>query len=162
MYLRTAAAAALLAACGVAVDARADSELALEAAFARVEAFHPDLKMFRQTAAGLASEVDRAAQKPPLTVGAELENAFGNGAAAGVGGAELSLNLASVLERGDKRAARTALARSRLDAVDNARAIKRLDLLAEVARRYLDVVAAQALARIAELDREQRARTAEA
>lgn len=161
MYLRTAAFAALLAACGV-VDARAEGELALDAAFARVEAFHPDLKIFRQTAAGLAAEADRAAQKPPLTLGAELENAFGRGAAAGVGGAELSLNLASVLERGDKRAARTALAQSRIAALDSAREIKRLDLLAEVARRYLDVVAAQALTRIAELDREQRTRTVEA
>ncbi|MBN8739419.1 MAG: hypothetical protein BGP24_06450 [Lysobacterales bacterium 69-70] len=161
MYLRTAALAALLAACGV-VDARADGELALDAAFARVEAFHPDLKIFRQTAAGLAAEADRAAQKPPLTLGAEFENAFGRGAAAGIGDAELSLNLSSVLERGDKRAARTALAQSRIAALDNTREIRRLDLLAEVARRYLDVVAAQALARIAELDREQRERTVDA
>jgi cobalt-zinc-cadmium efflux system outer membrane protein len=51
------------------------------------------------------------------------------------------------------------LASTRLDAVAFSREAKRLDLLAEVARRYLDVVAAQAEAEIAAIDIEQRTRT---
>lgn len=64
----------------------------------------------------------------------------------------MSLSLASVLERGGKRAARLAVADSRLATVDLLREAKRLDLLAEVARRYLEVAAAQEQQRIAQDD----------
>lgn len=158
MFLRPAAVAALVLACAVA-DARAEDRLELDTAFARVEAFHPDLKLFRATADGLAAGLDKAAQRPALNAALDAENLLGSGAASGVRGAELTVSLASVLERGGKRAARVALAQSRIDALASSREAKRLDLLAEVARRYLDVLAAQSLARIGALDQAQRERT---
>ena len=73
--------------------------------------------------------------------------------------AELTLTLASVLERGGKLDARRTLAQSRIDALAVEREGRRLDLLAEVARRYLAMVAAERQREIAQLDIGQRQRT---
>ena len=70
----------------------------------------------------------------------------------------MTLSLASVLERGGKREARRALAGHRRNGRETQVAVQ-LDLLAEVAQRYLDLVAAQADTRIAAEDLEQRERT---
>ena len=107
----------------------------------------------------LAAELDRASLRPPLVAGAELENALGTGEASGLQSAELTLTLASMLERGGKLDARRTLAQSRIDALAVERETRRLDLLAEVARRYLAVVAASHQRQIAELDIAQRKRT---
>jgi cobalt-zinc-cadmium efflux system outer membrane protein len=74
----------------------------------------------------------------------------------------MTLSLASVLERGGKRDARAAVAQVRIDTVVPEREIARLDLLAEVARRYLDVLAAQTLEGIAIDEVSQRERAVEA
>ena len=97
-------------------------------------------KLFRPS---LATELDRAAFKPPLVVGVEAENVLGTGEASGLQGAELTLSLASVLERGGKLDARRTLAQSRIDVLAVEREARRLDLLAEVARRYQAIVGAQ-------------------
>ncbi len=91
--------------------------------------------------------------------GAQVENAFGSGETRGLDGAELTLTLASVLERGGKLDARRTLAQSRIDALAVERETRRLDLLAETARRYLAVVAATGSARLADEDIVQRRRT---
>jgi cobalt-zinc-cadmium efflux system outer membrane protein len=158
MQYRLAALAAWVALACVPSPARAAEPLTLDAAFQRVVATHPDLRIYRHTQAGLTAEAERALLAPPLVAGLELENAPGTGELSGVRGAELTLSLASVLERGGKREARRALAASRLDALGVRRATTELDLLAEVARRYLDVAAAQGQARIARLDLAQRER----
>jgi cobalt-zinc-cadmium efflux system outer membrane protein len=94
-----------------------------------------------------------------VNAGLHVANALGTNETTGFKNAEITLSLASVLERGGKREARQALAASQLDALGAVREGKRLDLLAEVARRYLDVAAAQAQARIATIDIAQRDRT---
>ena len=137
----------------------ASETLTLDAAMARVVARHPDLQVFEFVQAGLAANAEHAAQAPPLVAGLLLENASGTGEISGLKGAELTLSLASVLERGGKREARRALAASRIDALGVKRAGAQLDLLAEVAQRYLDLVAAQADATIAADDLAQRVRT---
>lgn len=137
--------------------------LTLDDAFARVASYqgksHPDLRLFEAKTDILNAERDRAALGPPLTVGATLENALGTGNASGLQSAELTLTLASVLERGGKLDARRTLAQSRIDALAIERETRRLDLLAEVARRYLAAVAAERQRGIAEQDIEQRRRT---
>jgi cobalt-zinc-cadmium efflux system outer membrane protein len=117
--------------------------LSLERAFERTILSHPDLAVLRLTADGLAAERDRVSLRPALAIGASIENVLGSGAAAGVDGAELTLSLASLLERGGKREARIAVVDARLHATDLLRVGQQLDLLAEVARRYLDLLAAQ-------------------
>jgi cobalt-zinc-cadmium efflux system outer membrane protein len=146
----------------VASVTRASETLTLDAAIERVVAQHPDLQVLGLVAAGFAAEADRAALAPPLVVGTQLENAAGTGAFPGVRGAELTLSLASVLERGGKNEARRALAARRIDALGVRRVAVQLDLLAEVAQRYLDLVAAQAETVIAANDLQQRERTVHA
>lgn len=141
---------------GVAAPGRATEPVSLDDAFARVLAGHPDLEALHYATTGLEAEAESAAQKPAFALVADLENAPGGGQAAGFGRAEATLSLASVLERGGKRQARMALALTRLDGIELLREGKRLDLLAEVARRYLDAVAAKAETALAQEDAVQR------
>ena len=158
MSVRPAAFAALVAVLVAALPARAGDRLTLDDAFARVARFHPDLRLDVPRARTLEAERDEAAQRPAFTAGASLENAVGTGDYAGLDGAEPSLTLASVLERGGKREARVLLAQSRIDALALQREATRLDLLAETARRHLAVAGAQRQAEIARADIEQRRR----
>ena len=158
MSVRPAAFAALVAVLVAALPARAGDRLTLDDAFARVARFHPDLRLDVPRARTLEAERDEAAQRPAFTAGASLENAVGTGDYAGLDGAEPSLTLASVLERGGKREARVLLAQSRIDALALQREATRLDLLAETARRHLAVAGVQRQAEIARADIEQRRR----
>jgi cobalt-zinc-cadmium efflux system outer membrane protein len=136
--------------------------LTLAQAFGRVAGRHPELRLLGVQAEQVSAELDRAALRPALTAGMEIENALGTGEAAGVDRLELTLTLASVLERGGKLDARRLVAQSRFDALAVEREMRRLDLLAEVARRYLAVVAAQQMQQIAGEDIEHRKRTVQA
>src|SRR5690242_13258597 len=100
MFSRLAASAALVVVLVAALPARAGDRLTLDDAFARVAAFHPDLRLPAVRGEILAAELDEALQRPALRAGVELENAPGTGDYSGVDGAELTLSLASVLERG--------------------------------------------------------------
>ena len=159
MRSRFAATAACVAAMLFTLSASAADRLTLDDAFARVEQAHPELRLAGGQRNVLNAELDRASFRPPLVVGASAENVLGTGEASGLSGAELTLTLASVLERGGKLDARRALVQSRIDSLAIQREAKRLDLLAEVARRYLAVVSAQKQREIADLDIAQRRRT---
>lgn len=159
MRFRFAALAAFVVACAVAFPTHAADPLTLDDAFRRVADTHPDLRLFGTRRDVLAAELDRASLRPALVAGASIENAFGTGEASGLNGAEITLSLASVLERGGKLDARRTLAQSRIDALAVEREAQRLDLLAEVARRYLAIVAAQRHTGIAQFDIQQRGRT---
>ncbi len=159
MRSRFAATAACVAAMLFTHSASAADRLTLDDAFARVGQAHPDLRLAGGQRNVLNAELDRASFRPPLVVGASAENVLGTGEASGLSGAELTLTLASVLERGGKLDARRALVQSRIDSLAIQREAKRLDLLAEVARRYLAVVSAQKQREIADLDIAQRRRT---
>ena len=87
---------------------------------------------------------------------------LGTGGSAGVRGAERYVSLASVLERGDKRGARPAVADRSINALALVREGRRLDLLAEVARRYLAAAAMEAQAFIWATAVERRERALEA
>jgi len=138
---------------------RADDVLTLDGALRRVVAEHPDLRVFRHQADVLAAEGESSALAPPIEARAELENWAGTGSLSGLDGAELTLTLASVLERGGKRDARRALASITADGLATRRMAAEIDLLAEVARRYLELVAAQARQRITADELAQRERT---
>lgn len=159
MRLRLAAFAASVVVCVVTFPTHAGDPLTLDDAFQRVANTHPNLRLFGNRRDVLEAELDRASLRPALVAGASVENAFGTGEASGLDGAEITLSLASVLERGGKLDARRTLAQSRIDALAVEREAQRLDLLAEVARRYLAIVAAQRQTGIAQFDIEQRERT---
>ncbi|GAA5069310.1 TolC family protein [Lysobacter panacisoli] len=158
MSMRPAACAALVAVL-VALPARAGDRLTLDDAFARVATTHPDLRLPALREQALSAERDAAAQRPALQGTLDIENVLGSGDYAGLDEAETTLSLASILERGGKRDARIALAQSRIDANALQSEAARLDLLADVARRYLAVVAARSERALAQADIEQRTRT---
>jgi len=117
--------------------------LSLEEAIRRTAAVHPELRGFTARSRLLGLESERSAMPPPLSVGLEIENMLGTGDYSGLAAAETTLTLAGVLERGGKPAARRALAATRLDELAVQREVKELDVLAEVARRYLDLAEVQ-------------------
>lgn len=159
MWLRLATLVALTAALCMSAHAQSPAVLTLDDAFSRVDQTHPELRLLGSQRALLDAEMDRAMLRPPLVAGAGIENAFGSGEAGAFKRAEITLSLASVLERGGKLDARKVLAQSRIDALAIDREARRLDLLAEVARRYLAIVGAQRQQVVADLDIGQRQRT---
>lgn len=76
MSVRWAALAALLLTGAVAVPAVAAELMTLDDAFARVAQTHPELRLVDARATVLAAERDKAMQRPPWTLGAEVENAL--------------------------------------------------------------------------------------
>jgi cobalt-zinc-cadmium efflux system outer membrane protein len=163
MWLRTAALAVFAIVPCLQASAQSleisPEALTLDDAFARVGQSHPDLRLFDGQRNVLSADLDQAALRPAFVAGASIENVIGTGDASGFDQAEISLTLASVLERGGKLDARRTLVQARIDALALQRETKRLDLLAEVARRYLAITAAQHQQRIAFLDITQRQRT---
>lgn len=159
MWLRSTALAVFAAVSCMQASAQSPETLTLDDAFARVAQSHPDLRLLDGQRRVLSAEAERAALRPAWVAGLQIENAFGTGDASGFKQAEISLTLAGVLERGGKLDARRTLAQTRIDALAVQRQTKRLDLLAETARRYLAIGAAQEQRRIADLDVAQRQRT---
>jgi cobalt-zinc-cadmium efflux system outer membrane protein len=159
MWLRSTALAVFAAVSCLSASAQSPEVLTLDDAFARVDQSHPDLRLIEGRRNVLSAELDRASMPAGLSAGLGVENALGTGEASGFDQAEITLTLAGVLERGGKLDARRALAQSRIDSLSVQRETRRLDLLAEVARRYLAVNAAQEQQRIAEQDVAQRRRT---
>lgn len=167
MWLRLAALAALaIASCAQAQAWSPDAPsgaspetLTLDEAFARVARVHPDLRLFGARTGVLLAERDAAALRPALRAGLDVENVLGSGASRGFDQAEVTLTLAGVLERGGKLDARRTLAQARIDALAVQREAQRLDLLADVARRYLAVTGARLQGDIARQDIAQRTRT---
>ncbi len=162
MNMRLAALAALVATLSGAWPTTAAERLTLDDAFERVASSHPQLRLLDSQQRLLAAGRDRASQTQPLVLGIQLEDAAGSGALSGLDVAELTVTLASVLERGGKLDARRVLAQSRIDALAMERETRRLDLLAEVARRYLSLSVAGLQRDISRRALEQRQRAVEA
>lgn len=126
------------------VASAAAAPMSLEEAVSRTAAVHPELRGYAGRRRLLDLEARRAVMPPAMSAGIEIENAFGSGEYSGFKSAETTLTLAGVFERGGKPAARRTLAATRLDELAVQRELKELDVLAEVARRYLDLAEAQA------------------
>ena len=86
---------------------------------------------------------DLAALPAPMSIQAEAENFLGSGATNSFDSVETTLQLSRVLELGDKRDLRESLGNTRIDLAETDRTLARLDLSAEVARRFIYLVALQ-------------------
>jgi outer membrane protein, heavy metal efflux system len=129
--------------------------LTLDEAFERTIRLHPDLDRFRYLQIHAQAGLAEAEQTPPFSIGMDVEN-IGSGSRSGTDQAEVTLSLSSVLERGGKREARRSVATAQMQTLSLEQQARRLDILAEVGRRYLEVVATQALVGIAEAELERR------
>ncbi len=147
--------AAVILSCEFA-SAQAPRVLSLDSAFARALEKNPELARLDSVREGARASLDAESQRPPMRLELELENAPRSDQDSSFDSAETTLSLASVFERGGKREARVAAAGAQLNALELQGEQRRADLLAEVARRYLDVVAAQSMANLADAEVKQR------
>lgn len=118
--------------------------LTLTEAANRVLDQNPRLKAgtFRREAA--AAELEAAGLNPQWSLELDVEDVLGTGIAKGLDASQTTLSLARILRSADFRDSRMSVASSRRNALDVELASERLDLLALLARRYLDVVFWQA------------------
>jgi cobalt-zinc-cadmium efflux system outer membrane protein len=79
----------------------------------------------------------------------EFENFAGRGEMSGVKSLETTLSLSQVIELGDKRRLRSAAALADSDVASIEQRARQLDVLADVTRRFVEVVAAQERVRLA-------------
>lgn len=118
-------------------------ELTLAHAVEIALAHNPDLtaSAYELKAAGARIEQARLRRNPELSI--QLDNLAIRGAARGTEVLASTLSLSQVIEMGGKRAYRTDVAAMDLDLVDIERQAQQLDILAEVTRRFITVVAVQ-------------------
>jgi cobalt-zinc-cadmium efflux system outer membrane protein len=129
-------------------------EMTLQSAIQRTLANSPELHEFTYRQQAIEGEIKTASLKPALNVGIEMENFLGTGEVSGIKDTELTLTLSSVIELGNKLNSRKAFAKAQSTLVEAQKQVHTLDVLAEVTRRYIDVLAQQAL-----IDAQQEAET---
>ena len=120
-------------------------EMTLQSAIQRTLANSPDLHEFTYRQQAIEGKIKTASLKPALNAGIEVENFLGTGEVSGIKDTELTLTLSSVIELGNKLNSRKAFAKAQSTLVEAQMQVRTLDVLAEVTRRYIDVLAQQAL-----------------
>ena len=117
--------------------------LTLANALSRAMAQNPTLQVFDFRLQGLEGRRFSADQNPALEAGLEVENVLGSGNRQGSDAAEYTLSLSSVLELGGKRQARVSVVDSRYGLVEAERRAETLDVLGQVAQRFVATLALQ-------------------
>ena len=108
---------------------------------------NPDLQASAYELSAAQARRIQVGLRPNPELNLELENFAGSGAVAGTDALETTLSLSQVVELGGKRALRRSIADAGVDFVTIEQRARELDLLAEVTRRFIDLVAAQERAR---------------
>lgn len=98
----------------------------------------------------LQSRRDGVSLGPALKLGLDAENLLGNGPASGLDAAEYTLALSSVLRLGDQQQARVGVADARLDLAGSRKRLELLELLGQVTRRHVTLLALQQRLALAE------------
>ncbi len=125
-----------------AFDASA-ATLSLEDALKNTLNRNPALQVYRFKEQALLGEKYSKNLSPPVSITADLENAFGSGDYNNVESADVTLALSSVIELGGQKRARVAVVEAQREQLANEQQVEAVDLLGEVTRRYVDVVSAQ-------------------
>jgi cobalt-zinc-cadmium efflux system outer membrane protein len=120
-------------------------EITLQSAIKRTLANAPELHEFTFKQQAIEGDIKTASLKPSLNAGIELENFLGTAEVSGIKDSELTFTLSSVIELGSKLSLRKAFANTQSAVVEAQKQVRTLDVLAEVTRRYIDVLAQQAL-----------------
>ena len=118
--------------------------LSLEQAIGRALAQRPELAGFEIETRIREAQGAAAAQRPPLQIDAGIEDALGTGEHSGLDRAETTLALSQIIELGGKRDGRVEVAGVQRERLLTDRAIGQLDVIAEVARRFIGVLREQA------------------
>jgi cobalt-zinc-cadmium efflux system outer membrane protein len=119
-------------------------DLTRDAAVDRTLASNPTLRAARALISAAEQQARLEGLRPPLTVGAELENFAGTGSLSGIDSAETTARLGRTFELGGKREARLAVGSARVAQQQHDAEIARFDLEAATKRRFNAVLAKQA------------------
>jgi cobalt-zinc-cadmium efflux system outer membrane protein len=111
---------------------------------------NPELQSSRYELTAAQARVLQAGLRLNPEVGVEFENFAGSGETRGTDALETTLSLSQVIELGGKRGLRRSVAEADADLVTLELRARQLDVLADVTRKYIDVVAAQQRAQFAE------------
>mgnify|MGYP000011004547 CR=1 FL=1 len=120
-----------------------ENTLTLSSAIKRTLKDNPALKVFKFRQGVLEGQLQSQHLSPAFEIAFEMENFAGTGDIGVLNSTEYTLSLSSILEMGGKRAARVGVAKSRSSQLAALRKIEALNLLSEVTRRYIDILAAQ-------------------
>jgi len=131
-------------------DKRVANTINLEQVVARVLEHNPQILAGDIEARVAVEKIKQAQQSSaPITLTLELENFAGSGAYSGTDQLETTLSFAKVLERGQKPELRTNVAKNEAYLLESEQDAKKLDLLAEATRRFIEVVLGQQKFKIA-------------
>jgi outer membrane protein, heavy metal efflux system len=135
----------LLVSVSVAIAADEDPHvgLTLDQAIVNVLELNPQLKAADFEAKAAAARIRNARLTPALQTSIEFENFGGSGILSGTDVLESTLSLSKVLELGDKAKLRGDVAQNKAMILRNEQDAMRLDLLADTAKRFLQVVTDQ-------------------
>ncbi|MEO7774183.1 MAG: TolC family protein, partial [Steroidobacteraceae bacterium] len=118
------------------------AELRLNQAIERALAASPELAVTARDAEARAGALQQAGARPRPEVGVLVENVLGTGRRSGIESAESTLSLGLALERG-ARARRVAVAEAGVEQAELEERLKRLEVGAETARRFIVVLQGQ-------------------
>ncbi|MCS3902881.1 cobalt-zinc-cadmium efflux system outer membrane protein [Methylohalomonas lacus] len=118
-------------------------------ALARALTESPKLETYSYSIRAAEAERLQAGLLPNPELGLQLENFAGTGEISGVRGMETTLMLSQLLELGGKREKRELTAARNVGLIEADYDISRLDVLAEVARRFIHVARDQRLLKVA-------------
>ena len=121
----------------------AEKNLRLAEAVQRALANNPSLQVFSYRLDALNAKTSAAELRPAFELGFDVENFAGSGSFNSFEQAELTVSLSSTIELGDKRSARMQVMTSRQSRLEAQQQVAALELLGEVTRRFVDVLAAQ-------------------
>ena len=126
-----------------AANPKTNNRLTLDQAIVNVLERSPVLKAADYESKAAAARIRAAKQSPPYRGSIELENFAGSGFRSGTDLLETTLSLSKVLELDDKAKLRGDLSHNKAMLLRNEQDSKRLDLLAETARRFIEVITDQ-------------------
>ena len=131
-------------------SAALSGELSLSQAIAAALKRNPELAVTSFELNAADARVLQAGVRPNPEAAVQLDNVFGTGEARGVKVLETTLSLGQVIELGGKRNSRVGVAGLSRDLVGVEREAQQLDVLADVTRRFIEVVAAQRVIALAQ------------
>ena len=139
---------AVVAACLLSVSApilgAEESEMSLQGAIQRARELRPELAGFVFELRVEDAHARKAALRPAPAVEVQIEDALGSGSRSGLDAAQTTLSLSQVIELGAKREGRIAVAEAQAERLRSAQAAQQLDVVAEVARAFVEALAQQA------------------
>lgn len=135
--------AACVTACWSALTLAAPGTLSLREAIALSAARNPQLEALRSEADALREQAQLQGLSPSPHIELQLENFAGTGELSGTDALESTLQFSKVIELGGKAQARRHVGDRELEKLEADQRVRRVDALAEVAARFVHVLADQ-------------------